>query len=315
MTALAIECRGLAKAYGPVRALRGLDLTVPAGSIFGLLGPNGAGKTTLLRLLVGLRRPTSGSALVDGAPVSAATARSLGYLDQDPRFYPWMTGLELLRLAGALYGLEGAALASGVDRAVAVAGLAEFARRRIAGYSGGMRQRLGIAQAIVHDPPILLLDEPVSSLDPEGRHDVLAALAKLRGTTTVVVSTHILNDVERICDRVGMLDHGVLVVESEKDALLARYATASYEVAVAGADDASVESLAARIRARPWVTGVARSGALLRITTSGAANASVELLGLLAEARCPVERVERVRPSLEDVFFALLQRPGAAAPS
>ena len=290
----AIECRGLAKAYGDVHALRGLDLAVPTGSIFGLLGPNGAGKTTLLRLLTGLRRPTAGTASIQGEPIGPDTARRIGYLDQDPRFYPWLSGLELLRLSGSLYGLAGSALSAAIDRAIEVAGLAEFVGRRVAGYSGGMRQRLGIAQAVVHDPHVLLLDEPVSSLDPAGRHDVLEVLAKLRRTSTVVVSTHILADVERVCDRVAILDHGELIVESEKDALLERYATPVYEIELSGADEIA-DRLAVLIRARPWATSLMRTGSHLRIGTSGADGASTELLALLADTRSPVERFERLR--------------------
>ena len=306
MTAPAIECRGLSKTYGAITALRDLDLVVPAGSIFGLLGPNGAGKTTLLRLLTGLRRPTSGDARIEGEPIGPATARRIGYLDQDPRFYAWMTGVELLELSGRLFGLRGAALSAGVERAVDVAGLRDFVRRRIAGYSGGMRQRLGIGQAIVHDPHVLLLDEPVSSLDPAGRHDVLAVLAKLRGAATVVVSTHILDDVERVCDRVAILDHGKLVVESEKEALLERFAAPVFVVELATTDDAAVERVAAALRGRPWVTDVTRDGGQLRVGTSAGAAASSELLAALAAARVPVDRVERARPSLEDAFLRLV---------
>lgn len=305
----AIDCRGLAKSYGDVRALVGLDLAVPAGSLFGLLGPNGAGKTTLLRLITGLRSASAGTAYIEGRPIGRDTARRIGYLDQDPRFYPWMTGLELLRLSGSLFGLAGGRLAAGIDRAIEVAGLGGFVRRRIAGYSGGMRQRLGIAQAIVHEPSVLLLDEPVSSLDPEGRHDVLDVLTRLRGRSTVVMSTHILADAERVCDRVAILDHGRLIVESEMDTLLERYATPVYDVDLATADEAAADRVASLLRGRPWVTGVTRSGARLHVDTGGSADVSVELLAALADARVAVERVERSRPSLEDVFLRLLERP------
>ena len=311
---MAIECRGLAKSYGDVRALRGLDLLIPEGSIFGLLGPNGSGKTTLLRLLTGLRRANAGTAFIEGDPVGPQTRRRIGYLDQEPRFYPWMTGLELLMLAGSLFGLRGAALTAGVGRAIEVAGLAEFVRRRIAGYSGGMRQRLGIAQAIVHDPPVLLLDEPVSSLDPAGRHSVLEVLGRLRERSTVVVSTHILGDVERVCDRIAILDHGTLIVESEKDALLDRYAAPVYEVELRAGDEAAAEHVAELIRARPWATSVTRTGAQLRVATSTSGGASVDLLELIAAARHPVERFERSRPSLEDVFLRLLAPGSRPAP-
>jgi ABC-2 type transport system ATP-binding protein len=303
----AIECRGLAKSYGDLWALVGLDLAVPAGSLFGLLGPNGAGKTTLLRLITGLRSASAGTAYIEGRPIGRDTARRIGYLDQDPRFYPWMTGLELLRLSGSLCGLTGGPLAAGIDRAIEVAGLAGFVRRRIAGYSGGMRQRLGIAQAIVHEPSVLLLDEPVSSLDPEGRHDVLEVLTRLRGRSTVVMSTHILADAERVCDRVAILDHGRLIVESQMDTLLERYATPVYDIDLADADAA--ERVVALLRGRPWVRGVAQSGARLHVDTNGRADVSVELLAALADTRVAVERLERSRPSLEDVFLRVLERP------
>lgn len=305
----AIDCRGLAKSYGDVRALVGLDLAVPAGSLFGLLGPNGAGKTTLLRLITGLRSASAGTAYIEGRPIGRDTARRIGYLDQDPRFYPWMTGLELLRLSGSLFGLAGGRLTAGIDRAIEVAGLGGFVRRRIAGYSGGMRQRLGIAQAIVHEPSVLLLDEPVSSLDPEGRHDVLEVLTRLRGRSTVVMSTHILADAERVCDRVAILDHGRLMVESEMDTLLERYATPVYDVDAA--DEAAADRVASLLRGRPWVTAVTQNGARLHVDTGGRADVSVELLAALADARVAVERVERSRPSLEDVFLRLLERPRA----
>ena len=225
-----------------------------------------------------------------------------------------MSGVELLRLSGTLFGLTGTALAAGVERAIEIAGLREFVRRRIAGYSGGMRQRLGIAQAIVHDPSILLLDEPVSSLDPEGRHDVLEVLARLRGTSTVVVSTHILGDVERVCDRVAILDHGALVVESEKDALLERFATPVYDVELASGSDGAVDMLASAIRSRPWATSVTRTVSGLRIGTTGTDGAATDLLAVLASTRSEVERFERSRPSLEDVFLRLLSREAEGAP-
>ncbi|MGZ8501502.1 MAG: ATP-binding cassette domain-containing protein, partial [Candidatus Limnocylindrales bacterium] len=179
---VAITCHGLTKRYpGGVLALDRLDLEVPAGSVFGLLGPNGAGKTTTLRLLVGLARPSGGSASVAGIPLGTAElTERIGFLDQDPRYYDWSTGRELVELVGQLHGLTGQALHARVDEVLGQVGLAEAADRRIGTYSGGMRQRLGIAQALVDRPPVLILDEPVSSLDPEGRRDLLALISELR---------------------------------------------------------------------------------------------------------------------------------------
>ncbi len=157
-------------------------------------------------------------------------ARNIGYLDQDPRFYGWMRGRELLSMVGQLHGLHGAALRQRVGEVLEIVGLTDAAQRRIGGYSGGMRQRLGIGQAIINQPRVLFLDEPVSSLDPEGRRDVLEIISRLRGTATVFMSTHILNDVERVCDRVAILNLGHLVVEGPIDELLDRYAQPVYEL-------------------------------------------------------------------------------------
>ena len=180
----AVTCRGLTKRFGRVGAsdgvlaVDGLDLDVPPGSVFGLLGPNGAGKTTTLRLITGLARPTSGIVTIDGAPVSPETPSArgaIGVLDQDPRYYGWMSGRELVELAGRLQRLPAVEARARAHETLELVGLADAANRRIAGYSGGMRQRLGIAQALVARPRMLILDEPVSSLDPEGRRDQFTA--------------------------------------------------------------------------------------------------------------------------------------------
>src|ERR1035437_95433 len=175
----AVVVRGLTKRYGDILALDRLDLDVPAGSIFGFLGPNGAGKTTTLRLLTGLGRPTAGVSTVDGVATMTGgreLTRRIGYLDQDPRFYSWLTGRELLTLVGRIYGIDARDLRGRVDEVLALFGLTEAAGRRIGGYSGGMRQRLGGGQAVLTRPAVLFLDEPVSSLDPGGRRDALALI-------------------------------------------------------------------------------------------------------------------------------------------
>ena len=231
--ATAIACHGLTKRYGAVLALDNLDLEVPNGSIFGFLGPNGAGKTTTLRILSSLAHASGGTATIEGVEVgdgAANRAGRIGYLDQDPRFHGWMTGRELLELVGRLYGMSGAVLRQRVDEVLEMVGLADAARRTIGGYSGGMRQRLGLAQAVLNRPPVLLLDEPVSALDPEGRRDILEVIRGLGSRSTVLFSTHILNDVERVCDRVAILDHGRLVTSGPMEELLERYARPIYLV-------------------------------------------------------------------------------------
>jgi len=321
MSGVAVSCHGLTKRFGGksggrggstgVTAVDDLDIDVPAGSVFGLLGPNGAGKTTTLRLITGLATPTSGSAAIDGVPVDPrdpGTRRAVGVLDQDPRYYGWMTGLELVELAGRLQGLRAVDARSRAEAALEQVGLTDAARRRIAGYSGGMRQRLGIAQALVAEPSLLILDEPVSSLDPEGRRDLLALIADLRQRATIIFSTHVLADVERICDRIGILDHGRLVTEGPLDDLLGRYALPLYRLDPEAGQAAATAALMEHLRALPWVDRATEDGGGLVVSVTDADVASSELLPLVVAAGVRLVSFERARPSLEDVFLRLVGR-------
>jgi ABC-2 type transport system ATP-binding protein len=305
----AIQTRGLTRRYGLVLALDHLDLEVPARSIFDLLGPNGAGKTTALRILAGLTRPTSGSALVAGIEVGSGgleLQRRIGVLDQEPRYYSWMTGRELVTLAGRLHGLDGSPLRRRVDELLELVGLTGAARRRIGGYSGGMRQRIGIAQALVGRPPVLILDEPVSSLDPEGRRDLLTLIGTLREAATVLFSTHVLNDVERVCDRVGILNGGRLVAEAPLEQLLERYAQPSFRLEAEPGQAVEVDALAARLRALPWISEVRSDGDRLTVAVRELDGAGRQILALVAEADLDLIVFERQRPDLEDVFLRIV---------
>jgi len=313
-TGLAIEAHGLTKRFGDVLALDRLDLAVPAGSVFGFLGPNGAGKTTTLRLLTGLGRPTAGTAVVAGVEVGRGgtdLAGRIGYLEQDPRFYGWMSGRELLTFVGRAYGIAGSALRSRVDEVLEMVGLVDAARRRIGGYSGGMRQRLGVGQALLPRPPVLFLDEPVSALDPEGRRDVLELIGRLRGEATVFMSTHILTDVERICDRVAILDHGRLVTEAPMDELLARHARPILELDPEPGQAMAVARLAAALRDAAWTRDCREEHGVLRVVVTDAEQAAAESLLLVVAAGVRLARFEHVRPTLEDVFLQLV---GTEAP-
>jgi ABC-2 type transport system ATP-binding protein len=319
----AIATEALTKRFGGVLALDRLTFTVPTGSVFGFLGPNGAGKTTTVRLLVGLARPTAGSATVAGLDATTGgreLAARIGYLDQDPRFHGWMTGRELLELVGRLHGLAGESLRRRVGEVLELVGLEGAARRRIGGYSGGMRQRLGIGQAVLNRPPVLFLDEPVSSLDPEGRRDVLEIVARLRGVATVLLSTHILSDVERVCDRVAILDRGRLVTEAPIDELLERHATPVLELDPEPGQDGPVQIFAEGLRAASWARDVRIEHGLIRVVTSDPARAAAEVLPMVVSAGLVLARFERVRPTLEEVFLGLVggeatptaPRPGAS---
>jgi ABC-2 type transport system ATP-binding protein len=207
----ALDVRGLHKAYGAVQALRGVDLHVGKGELFGLLGPNGAGKSTLVKIACGLVRPSAGSAAVCGAPAGSAGAqRALGYLAELFRFPEWCTADELLRLHQRLAGSDGGTAER--TELLALVELADVAHRRIGTMSKGMQQRLGIAQAMVGSPRLLLLDEPTSALDPAGRRTVRQLLERLREReVSVLLNSHLLSEIELVCDRVAIIDHGEVV--------------------------------------------------------------------------------------------------------
>ena len=305
----AIRTSALVKHYehGRVLALDGLDLTVPEGSVFGFLGPNGAGKTTAIKILTGLVEPTSGDAWVAGESVARSSARlrsQIGYLSQDPRFYTWMTGRELLEFAGQLFGTGRAAARRRADELLEMSGLSRAGGRRIGGYSGGMVQRLGIAQAIVSSPRILFLDEPCASLDPLGRRDVLEFIARLRGKTTVLMSTHILEDVERVCDTVGIIDRGRMAATAGTDELARRFAPPVVELEFETVEAAT--AFAAAWREDAGTASADVDGAKVRLRAPDLSHARASALRLVTTRGLPLVRLETRSASLEDVFVRLV---------
>ena len=304
----AIRCDGLSKQFGEVRALSALDLEVAPGSIFGFLGRNGAGKTTTIRLLTGLAQPTAGSAWVAGVETTQSDSRArrtFGYLPQEPAFYKWMTPVEFLDYVGRLFGMTGAARKQRSDEMLALVGLDEARKRRIGGFSGGMKQRLGIAQALLHQPPVLFLDEPTSALDPAGRYEVLALIQQLRGQVTVFLSSHILADVERVCDTIGIINEGKLRLVADRDELLAQYATNVIALEVARDSLPRVNGFVGQLDAQPWVAGVVQEDTVRRVAVTDTAVSRQHLLPLVVDAGLELNRYEWIRPSLEEVFLQL----------
>jgi ABC-2 type transport system ATP-binding protein len=211
---LAIQTHALAKAFGKVLAVDGLDLEVPSGGVFGLLGPSGAGKSTTLRLLAGRLRATSGSATVAGVPVAfdrADLRRRIGMLDERPGLYGWMTGWELLAFAASLAGVARADLDGRVNQTLERVGLLDAGGERIARYSSSMRTRVAIGQAVIGEPEVLLLDDPLGGLDPAARGEIVALLRDLGTQATVVMTTREPADAEAACDRVAILERGRMV--------------------------------------------------------------------------------------------------------
>jgi ABC-2 type transport system ATP-binding protein len=302
-----VRVEGLKKHYGTVHALDGLDLDVAPGSVYGFLGPNGAGKTTTLRILTGLARPTSGKAQVAGVDIlkgGISLSRRIGHLPEEPAFYTWMTPREFLDYLGRLYGLPSSQRAVRIKELLDLVHMQDVSKRRIAGFSRGMRQRLGVAAALIHHPEVLFLDEPASALDPAGRKEVLDLIGNLHGQCTVLMSTHILADVERVCDVVGIIAKGRMLVQSPREELLELYAIPAFEVA---SDTPSALALWAEdLRRLPWVTEVAPRNGAFRITVKDVQSAKRELLALAVKSGLTLNRYEEVRPSLEDVFLQLV---------
>lgn len=223
-----ITAQNLHKRFGAFHALRGISLHVRRGEIYGFIGQNGAGKTTAMHILSGLSRPTEGACIVNGKDVSSVRHPGelrIGFLPEEPKFYPWMTAHETLCYLG------GKIRKARIDELLEWVGLAGAAHRRVGGFSRGMKQRLGIGAALVRDPALLILDEPASALDPEGRGEVLRLLSELkRMGKTVLFSTHILSDVERVCDTVGMIAQGRMVLEKPLEQLQSENARPIFDI-------------------------------------------------------------------------------------
>ena len=309
----ALELNALCRRYGDLYAVNQLDLSVPAGSIYGFLGPNGAGKTTTLRRIPGLLRPTSGEIRLNGLPVSfgLATGRErIGYLPDVPTFYPWMTPQEYLRFSGSLYGIPHRDLERRIAESLDLVGL-QKAKRRIGGYSRGMKQRLGIAQALLHTPSLVLLDEPASALDPIGRKDVMDIIRNLAGTTTVFFSTHILSDIERVCDRVAILDKGRLVLEDGIAALKQKVAPDAWRIRLETPLQAT--RLADLLQTQQWVVGtIDRGDCVLKVSVSDLHQGALSIPRITAGEGYPLYAMEPVAPTLEDIFLHAISPDGVA---
>jgi ABC-2 type transport system ATP-binding protein len=297
--AAVIECRGLTKRYRGTTALTGLDLTVEAGQVFGFLGPNGAGKTTTLRILLGLVTATSGQAWLNGKRVPDPTGLAqVGAMIEEPAFYPWLTGrrnLELLALSGARRPARGEAVAAVLARV----GLAGVAGRKVKGYSQGMRQRLGLAAALLRRPALLLLDEPANGMDPAGIREFRTLLRSLaQDGTTVFLSSHLLAEVEQVCDQVAVLHAGRLVDQGPAAALATARTRVRVEVDPADRDTAL--ALLTRWAARPDGPG----GVMVEVADGRAVN---EVLG---QAGIWAQQIVLKRPGLEETFLELTEPVG-----
>lgn len=296
-----LRITGLCKRFGDKEVLKGLDLTVPEGSIFGFIGVNGAGKTTAMKTVLGLLKADSGEILVNGERVvygQTATNRHIGYLPDVPEFYGFMTAPEYLDFCGEISGMSKTETTIRRDELLMLVGLKDE-KHRVGGYSRGMKQRLGIAQALLNRPKLLICDEPTSALDPVGRKEILEILLLVREQTTVLFSTHILSDVERVCTDVALLNNGVVEVQGSMSEIKTRFRTDGYMLETANEDARDA------IR-RAFPTVKAAEGNVLTLTEQD--TPVFDVLRFVADQHIPLLRWERSEPTLESLFMEVTRK-------
>lgn len=293
-----IEVHDLRKSFGERRAVDGVSFTVERGECFGLLGPNGAGKTTTMHMTIGVLRPDGGTITINGKPdpMQPEVRRHLGLAPQKLSLYEELTADENLHFFGKLYGLAGAALKKRVDWAFEFAQLTDRRRDRVGAYSGGMKRRLNLAAALLHEPPVVLCDEPTVGVDPQSRNTIFESLEQLKAAgTTVIYTTHYMEEAERLCDRVAIIDHGkILALDSVRALIRAHGGDAQVQAELTAPPEAPLD-----------VPGkLAVDGASLTLATS----APLEAIGTLARAGVAFHTLHVEQPNLEGVFLNLTGR-------
>ncbi|MCP1156815.1 ABC transporter ATP-binding protein [Bacillus infantis] len=297
-----LKADDLVKRFGNMNAVKGINFYIEEGRCVSLLGPNGAGKTTTLKMLSGLLEPTSGS--IDFKGKKAKDLRQfIGYLPQYPAFFNWMSGKEFLVFAGQLAKLSRKEAEIRSEELLERVGLADAKKRRIRGYSGGMKQRLGLAQALIHRPSLLILDEPVSALDPLGRREVLDMMREIKEETTILFSTHVLHDAEEISDDILIMHAGEIAVSGSQGSVMAEYQQPIIQV--------EFESPAA-----DWLKSIADYGFVSEVNTQGnkasivlkdMVEAKQKLLKDIVDLELPIRKFEVSQTTLEDLFMKVVK--------
>lgn len=303
-----IKIENLVKSYGGHKVLDGINLEVKEGEVYGFIGHNGAGKSTTMNILTGLIGFQSGKCTVNNVVVNKAKDtlyKDVGYLPEDPKFYPYMNAWEYLSFVGTIGGDTVKQIREKSARLVDLVKLTKAAKRAIGGYSRGMKQRLGIAVAMYHDPKVLFLDEPSSALDPEGRKDVVDIIMELKSRKkTIFLSTHILNDLERVCDRVGILHDGQIVLEEELSGLTSKYIQPVYDVEFS--HDIGSSQLKMLQDAR-YVERIASEGKKASIWLKDIKQDGNTMVKLLADTGLPVISMNLRKASLEEIFLKVVK--------
>ena len=300
----AIETQNLCKQFKHQKALDGVNLQIPEGSVFGLLGPNGAGKTTFLRIVMGFAKASEGDVLVNGKSIMLGKSdykKNLGFLCDVPAFYGWMKAIDYLKFVAELSNVNKNFITERVSNLLKTAGLNDV-NTPISGFSRGMKQRLGIAQALIHNPKIVLLDEPTSALDPIGRKEVLEMISGFANDITVVFSTHILTDIERVCNHVAILNHGKLMIQESMSSLKTKYAEAIIQIHIIGDEKGFLEKLTKQ----PWFLNSEKKEETLRLSVSNLSEACYKIPQMISELNSGIVRMEQAEINLEDIFVNLI---------
>lgn len=292
-----IKTNNLTKHFKNVVAVNDLEINVPEGSVYGFLGPNGAGKTTTIKMLTGFLKPDSGDFEINGEKVSfgnTAYMKNIGFLPDVPSYYKYMTGQEFLRMCAHFQNCT----AAGIPGLLKITGLEKAKDRKLGSYSRGMSQRLGIAQTMVNNPSILILDEPVSALDPMGRKEILDMLGSFKGNKTIFFSTHILSDVERICDHAAIINEGKLLLEGSINDISKLGGSGRIILSVDSADDV----LSVHLSVAKWVKDFTYNGVEYSIEPLTEADAGRAIPALLADIGVSIKKYIHEKPTLEDIF-------------
>ncbi len=289
------------KSFGEKEVLKGISLSVPENSIFGFIGKNGAGKTTTMKLVLGLMKPDGGDIEVCGEKVKygeTATNRFVGYLPDVPEFYSFMTAREYLSFCGEITGMTDSEIKNRSDELLTLVGLADE-KSRIKGYSRGMKQRLGIAQALLNRPKLLICDEPTSALDPVGRKEILDILSAVREHTTVLFSTHILSDVERICTDVAFVNDGKAEIQGKLSDIKSKFRGNEYLFETENESDSLLllNAFSDMRRVEPNKTSFFEKDSTL-----------FDVLNFISEKRIRVSKIERIEPTLETLFMEVVAK-------
>ena len=297
----------LSKSFGTQKVIDNLSFSVPEGAIFGFIGQNGSGKTTTMKMVLGLLKADSGNITVCGEPVyygQTRTNRHIGYLPDVPEFYNYMKSMEYLALCGEIAGLSKSETKTRSDELLSLVGL-DGIKKRIGGFSRGMKQRLGIAQALLSRPALLICDEPTSALDPVGRKEILDILMKIKGSTTVVFSTHILSDVERICDRVALLHNGGIAVNGTLSEIKSMHGQDSLAIEFTSNDEIKTFTACEAITTLLPNAEINEKEIILHGTDLKLIQRSV--ISVLAKTElCPL-KMELMEPTLENLFLEVVQ--------